>query len=195
MPASTRTSPRLTRYEIVAAAVALTKRVGLSGLSMRSLADELGVTPMAAYHHVHDKTELIDLVLEAVMGTVPIPDPASGSWSERLWQINRNTRKALAAHPGLAEALLDRPPTPASQRHIDATIRCLREAGFSGAEAQLAYVTFESCMFGRMAVERAHRAPASTDRAYRWTFDTLIAGFEARIALSRRSSTAYSSAS
>ena len=72
---------------------------------MRSLADELGVTPMAAYHHVHDKTELIDLVLEAVMGTVPIPDPASGSWSERLWQINRNTREGAR-----------RPPWPGGKR-------------------------------------------------------------------------------
>ena len=62
---------------------------------------------------------------------------------------------------------------------------CLIEAGFSPAEAQLAYTTFESCMFGRMAVERAHRAPVSTDKAYRWAFDTLIAGFEARINAAR----------
>src|SRR4051812_42520200 len=99
MPASNGKTRRLTRYEIVAAAVALTKRVGLSGLSMRSLADELGVTPMATYHHVHDKTELIDLVLEAVMATVPIPDAASGSWSERLGEINPHTRASPAGHP------------------------------------------------------------------------------------------------
>jgi AcrR family transcriptional regulator len=185
VPASTSKIARLTRDDIVTAALEITERAGLGALSMRSLADELGVTPMATYHYVHNKTELIDLVLEAVMAAVAIPDPSTGTWSERLWKINRNTRKALAAHPGLAEALLERPPTPASRRHIDATLACLREAGFSPAEAQLAYVTFESCMFGRMTVERANRAPASTDKAYRWAFDTLDAGFEARLSAQR----------
>lgn len=184
---SSRTGERLTRDEIVAAAVRLTKQHGLSSLSMRTLADELGVTPMATYYYVHNKTELVDLVIEAVMSDVKVPDPTSGSWSERMWKLNRETRKATAAHPGLAEALLDRPPTPAAQGHIQATIDCLLEAGFSPADAQLAYTTFESCMFGRMAVERAHRAPVSTDKAYRWAFDTLIAGFEARITSARAS--------
>jgi AcrR family transcriptional regulator len=175
-------SDRLTRDHIVRAAVALTKRVGLDSLTMRALADELGVTPMATYYYVHNKTELVDLVIEAVMAAVPVPDPASGTWSERMWRVNRDTRKATAAHPGLAEALLDRPPTPAARRHIQAVIDCLLEAGFAPDDAQVAYTMFESCMFGRMAIERAHRAPISTDAAYRWAFDTLIAGFEARIA-------------
>jgi len=182
---TSKSAERLTVEQIVAAALRLTKQHGLANLSMRGLADELGVTPMATYYYVHNKTELVDLVLEAVMSNVLVPDPASGTWSERMWKLNRDTRKATAAHPGLAEALLDRPPTPAAQGHIKATIECLIEAGFSPAEAQLAYTTFESCMFGRMAVERAHRAPVSTDKAYRWAFDTLIAGFEARIAASR----------
>jgi len=177
-----RPTERLTRDQIVTAAVTLTRESGLDNLTMRTLAEALGVTPMATYYYVHNKTELVDLVIEAVMSAVPLPDPAVGTWSERMWKLNRDTRKATAAHPGLAEALLDRPPTPASKRHIQAIIDCLREAGFSAAEAQLAYITFESCMFGRLAVERAHRAPASTDKAYRWAFDTLIAGFEARIA-------------
>ena len=138
---------RLTVEQIVAAALRLTKQHGLANLSMRGLADELGVTPMATYYYVHNKTELVDLVLEAVMSDVKVPDPSSGTWSERMWKLNRDTRKATAAHPGLAEALLDRPPTPAAHGHIQATIDCLIEAGFSPAEAQLAYTTFESCMF------------------------------------------------
>lgn len=183
--AGAQASDRLTLDQIVTTAVRLTKQHGLGNLTMRTLADELGVTPMATYYYVHNKTELVDLVIEAVMSAVPVRDPAVGAWSERMWQLNRDSRKAIAAHPGLAEALLDRPPTPAAQRQIQATIYCLIEAGFSPPEAQLAYTTFESCMFGRMAVERAHRAPVSTDKAYRWAFDTLIAGFEARIAAAR----------
>ncbi|HUF97536.1 MAG TPA: TetR/AcrR family transcriptional regulator [Ilumatobacter sp.] len=176
---------RLTLDQIVTAAIRLTKQQGLANLTMRTLADELGVTPMATYYYVRNKTELVDLVIEAVMSSVRVPDPSSGSWSERMWKLNRDSRKATAAHPGLADALLDRPPTLAAQSHMQAIIDCLVEAGFSPAEAQLAYTTFESCMFGRMAVERANRAPVSTDMAYRWAFDTLIAGFESRIAANR----------
>src|SRR4051812_7812961 len=92
--AGKKSADRLDVEQIVAAALRLTKRQGLNNLSMRSLADELGVTPMATYYYVHNKTELVDLVLEAVMSDVKVPDPSSGSWSERMWKLNRDTRKA-----------------------------------------------------------------------------------------------------
>src|SRR4051794_39767764 len=118
---SSTSAERLTVEQIVAAALRLTKRHGLANLSMRTLADELGVTPMAAYYHVRNKTEPGALVLGAVMPEVKVPAPSPGTWPERRWKLNRHTPKATASHPGLAEALLDRPPTPAGQAHIRAT--------------------------------------------------------------------------
>ena len=142
---------RLTLEQIVETGLRLTRAGGLKSFTMRTLAEELGVTPMATYHYVANKDALVVLLLDAVMSEVPLPG-AVGSWSERLWQLNRGTRKALAAHPGLADELLNRPPTPAIQRTIDATHSLLREAGFQEDDVLPAYVMFEACMFGRVAV-------------------------------------------
>jgi len=175
-------SDRLSLDQIVETAVRLTAEQGLSTLTMRRIAEELGVTPMATYYYVSNKDELIDLVIDAVMGAVVIPSEKSGSWSERLWHLNRASRKAMAAHPGVAEELISRPRTAASKRHVDAIVAMLEEAGFDAKEAVLAYNMFEACMFGQFVVDRSERITAHDDRSYRWTFDTLIAGFEARIA-------------
>jgi AcrR family transcriptional regulator len=174
-------SKRLTLEQIVETGLRLTRASGVGSFTMRTLADELGVTPMATYYYVANKAALVELLIDAVMDAVPIPDPSSGTWSERLWQLNRASRKAFAAHPGLADELLSRPPTRAGRRHIDASIAMLREAGFNEADATQAYYTFEAAMFGRGVIERANRAPVSSDRAYRWAFEILVAGFEARI--------------
>ena len=173
---------RLTLALIIETGLRLTREQGLKSFTMRTLAEVLGVSPMATYYYVHNKEALVDLLIDAVVENVQIPDPASGTWSERLWLLNRSSRKALAAHPGLADELLSRPLSPVGARYVDASVTMLREAGFDEREAHEAYFMFEACMFGRTVIERSHRAPVSSDRTYRWTFDTLIAGFEARIA-------------
>lgn len=175
----------MTLDQIVETGLRLTRAHGVESFTMRTLAEELGVSAMATYYYVSSKDALVELLIDAVVDAVPIPDPGSGRWSERLWQQNRATRKAFAAHPGLADALLARPVTPAGQRHVAASVAMLREAGFDEREAMQAYFTFEACMFGRSVIERSQRAPVSNDKAYRWAFDTLVAGFEARIALRR----------
>ena len=176
---------RLTIEQIIETGLRLTRQHGLTNFTMRTLAEELGVSPMATYYYVTNKQALVELLVDAVLAKISDPDPSVGTWSERLWLLNRSARKALAAHPGLADELLARPPTEHGQRLIDASVAMLREAGFDESEAWQAYVTFEACMFGRAVIARSHRAPVSNDKAYRWSFDTLVAGFEARI-MSRR---------
>src|SRR5690348_3935164 len=78
--------PTLSEDDVVAAALRLTRRVGLAGMSMRALADELGVTTMAAYYHVPNKEALLDLVANAVLNGVQIP--ADGDWTDRLIEQN-----------------------------------------------------------------------------------------------------------
>jgi len=172
---------RLTREQIVAAAVRLTRASGMANLTMRALAEELGVTPMATYYYVHNKDELIDLVTDAVMASIPVPEPTSGTWDERLWQLNRASRKAMARHPGLADRLMHTPLPPAAQRLEDVSLALLQEAGFGEEHARLAYATFRACMFGRLVVDG--RPTRETEAAfYQWAFDTLIAGFKSRLA-------------
>ena len=68
--------PPLNRRRIVEAAVAVVDEVGLSGLTIRRIAGELGVSPMAIYSHVADKAELIDLFVDFVVGEAHVdPDP------------------------------------------------------------------------------------------------------------------------
>ena len=174
-------SDRLTVDQIVQTALRLTRERGLKSFTMRTLADELGVSPMATYYHVKNKDVLIELIIEAVTETIVMPDESSGTWSQRLWQLNRSCRKAYAAHPGLVEEVLARLPGEVGRRQIDCTVGLLEEAGFDAKEARLAYLMLEATMFGRSVLERTHRAPISDDKVYRWTFDTLVAGFEARI--------------
>lgn len=186
IPLDAERTDRLTIEQIVETGLRLTREHGVKSFTMRTLAEELGVSPMATYYYVKNKHALVDLLIDAALDGIDTP-AGKGTWSERLWQLNRAARKALAAHPGLADELLSRPPTPVGKRQIAATIALLREAGFDEREAQEAYFTFEGCMFGRSLVERHHGAPASDDKTYRWAFDTLIAGFEARIAMQGRS--------
>jgi AcrR family transcriptional regulator len=87
---------------IAAAALAVADERGAAGFTMRAVAEELGVTPMALYHHVEDKAALVALVVDRVVGAVPIPAP-TGSWREDLWQFARWMREIAHSHPAVAE--------------------------------------------------------------------------------------------
>lgn len=68
---------------------------------MRAVADSLGVTPMALYHHVEDKAALVGLVVDAVIEERPLPPP-SGSWQEDLWEMARWMREITLVHPAVS---------------------------------------------------------------------------------------------
>jgi AcrR family transcriptional regulator len=86
---------------IAAAALAVADDQGASAFTMRAVADELGVTPMALYHHVADKSALVGLVVEAVVRERPLPPPTD-DWREDLWQLARWVREITTAHPAVA---------------------------------------------------------------------------------------------
>src|SRR5207302_6834743 len=137
-PTPDRSRP-LSKDEIVAAALRLTKEVGLERLTMRLLAGQLGVTPMAAYYHVPDKRSMLELVGDAVMAQVEVPPPEAGPWDERLRLLNLSVRKVLAEYPGVGSFLLGAPLTTNGRRLVDATVEILLDAGFDEREATLAY--------------------------------------------------------
>jgi AcrR family transcriptional regulator len=68
---------------------------------MRAVAESLGVTPMALYHHVKDKAALVGLVVDAVIEGRPLPPP-SGSWQEDLWEMARWMREITLTHPAVS---------------------------------------------------------------------------------------------
>jgi AcrR family transcriptional regulator len=138
----------LTRERIVEAAVALADAGGFDSLSMRNLAAELGAAPMALYRHVTNKEDLLDGMVDVVFAEMYAP-AIGGDWKAELRQRGISARAALQRHRwavGLMETRMH--PGPASAAHHNATMGCLREAGFGFREAVHAYNLLDSYTYG-----------------------------------------------
>jgi AcrR family transcriptional regulator len=85
---------------LAAAGLVVADERGASGFTMRAVAEKLGVTPMALYHHVADKKALVSLVADEVVKQRPLPAP-TGDWVEDIWQIARWLREITHAHPAV----------------------------------------------------------------------------------------------
>ncbi|HZP28541.1 MAG TPA: TetR/AcrR family transcriptional regulator [Acidimicrobiia bacterium] len=150
----------LGRDEIVDAAMRVTKRSGLDRLTMRALAAELDVTPMAVYHHVQNKAELLQLVADAAVAGVAVPPPETGPWEARLAALVRELRARLAEFPGVGPYLLGSDvPTPGADRVVESGIAMLVDAGFGEEEATLAFTAVHNYLLGRLYVEASLRGP------------------------------------
>jgi AcrR family transcriptional regulator len=103
--------PRLTRDAITEAGLALVDAEGLDALSMRNVAERLGVQASALYGHVSGKQELIQLMLDRVALEIELPEPDPEHWEEQLKEFARAARRALGAHRDLAGASLANIPT------------------------------------------------------------------------------------
>ena len=139
---------RLTRDRVLRGAMAVADSAGLSGLTMRSLADELGVKPMAVYHHVANKDEILDGIVDLVFGEIDLPS-TEGEWCAELRRRGRSARSVLRRHPW-ATPLMEsrRNPGPATLRHHDAVIATLRASGFSITLTAHAYALLDGHLYG-----------------------------------------------
>ena len=138
----------LTRERVLAAAVALADRGGIESLSMRKLAQELGVEAMSLYHHVANKDDILDGLVDVVFGEIDLPTGEDG-WKAAMRRRAVSAREALRRHPW-ATGLMESRPTPgaANLRHHDAVLGVLRGAGFSVELAAHAYSLLDSCIYG-----------------------------------------------
>src|SRR5699024_7505126 len=122
------TGPRgLTRGRILAAAVSIADREGLVAVSMRRLAGALQVAPMSLYRHVAGRDELEVLLVRAVFGATPLPQPAPTGWRERLEVVYRLQWRLYRAHPWLTELTWVTRPllAPEAMRHSEWTLEAL----------------------------------------------------------------------
>jgi AcrR family transcriptional regulator len=133
---------------VVAAAVELADEDGIEALSMRKLAQALGVEAMSLYHHVANKDELLDAMVDVVFTEVDLP-AADGPWMVEVRGRCTSLREVLLRHPW-AVGRLDsrRNPGMATLVHHDAVIGCLRGGGFSVRKAALAFATVDAYVFG-----------------------------------------------
>lgn len=130
----TRSAPRrapLDRGRVLAAAVSRADAEGLAVISMRALAAQLGVVPMALYKHVTDKGDLIGGMIDTVVGGYSDIAPALTGTAAVRARLD-GARTALAAHPWLRDAIDTRTaPTPAALAHMNAVAGDLRAGGYS----------------------------------------------------------------
>jgi TetR/AcrR family tetracycline transcriptional repressor len=125
----------LDQAQVVRAALTLLDEVGLDELTMRRLAEQLGVKAASLYRHVHNKDELLALLGDEISGEIPAPS-GSGSWQEQLTEIAWNVRRGLLAHRDAARVLANSPPVgPRRLQHIEAVLRVLRMTGLRDRDA------------------------------------------------------------
>lgn len=129
--AATRPRVPLSRQRVLAAAIALADAGGVDALSMRRLAQELGVVPMALYRHVASKDELLDGMIDEVFAE--IEPPAEGrDWKAAIRARVLSARQALLRHRWASRVIESRTqPTPAVTAYIDEVIGTFREGGFT----------------------------------------------------------------
>jgi AcrR family transcriptional regulator len=119
----------LTRDEVLDRTLALAEERGLDAVSMRAVADRLGVTPMALYRYVGDKQGLLDGLVERLMAEMPKDDP-SLPVPDRLRAFGNGIREVARRHPHVFLLLFTRPTrTPAARRPREAVQAMLRDAG------------------------------------------------------------------
>jgi AcrR family transcriptional regulator len=139
---------QLTRERVVAAGIELADRDGIESISMRRLAQELGVEAMSLYTHVRNKDDLLDGMVDAVIGE--IPTSADGAhWKTSLRQMALAARSVVLTHPWAPRPIESRAtPGPAALRYINAVLGVLREGGFTVAQAHHALHILGSRLLG-----------------------------------------------
>ncbi|WP_242587161.1 TetR/AcrR family transcriptional regulator C-terminal domain-containing protein [Streptomyces sp. MST-110588] len=177
--------PPLSRARIVEAAVALLDEEGIERLTMRRLAERLGVVAPSLYWHVDTKDDVIDLAVDAIFGEVPPGAGQAADWREDITAVMTAWRGALLRHPWAAAVPARRRPTigPNFLGWMEVLQATLVRAGFTGKGLSAATWALYNHVMGSAASESAlhitdaeRRAGQEQLRARRDRYPTLAAG-------------------
>jgi AcrR family transcriptional regulator len=165
----------LTRERVLGAAVALADRGGVGSLSMRKLAQELGVEAMSLYRHVAGKGDILDGMVDVVFGEIELPT-GEADWKAAMRRRAVSAREVLRRHPWATSLMESRStPGPANLRHHDAVLGILRNAGFSVELAAHAYSLLDAYVYGFALQETS--LPFSTPEETAEVAQTIVDGF------------------
>ena len=138
----------LDRTRVRRAAIALADAGGIDAVTMRRLGEELGVEAMSLYHHVANKSDLMDAMVDEVFSEIELPAAGTG-WREAMRVRAVSARQVLVRHPWAAPLMQSRTtPGPATLRHHDTVIGTLRTAGFSVAMTAHAFSLLDAYIYG-----------------------------------------------
>jgi AcrR family transcriptional regulator len=155
--------PGLSVERIVRAAIGVADAEGLAALSMRRVAAELGVGTMSLYTYVPGKAELLDVMLDTVLGEVAMPDAAAGEWRAKLEAYAREAWAHYHRHPWVlgvsgARALLG----PNETALFESSLNAVSGVGLSGKE--IVHVVTLVGEYVRAAAGRAVEAAQAAQR-------------------------------
>jgi AcrR family transcriptional regulator len=151
----------LSRDRIVDAAVTLLDRDGADGLTMRRLAQHLGVTPTALYWHVDTKEDVLDLAVDHIFGDVPVP-PVSDDWRHDVRTLTRGWRAAMLRHPW-APGLIGRPMLgPNVRARTEFLQEALVRGGHTGRPLAVVTRLIANFVIGSALTEATWRATTAT---------------------------------
>ncbi len=176
--------PRVWRYgelrqaDIVEAALRICRREGLARLTMRKLAGELGSSSMNSYHYVSSKSDLFDLVADAVLAQVPEPPDGVDRWDDQLSFMFEKARERLLEHPGVSDHLLVRATGLPNELRLHRIVDgILLAAGFSASASLRIQRVLTYLLFGAVSQELASLAAVERSDVLTFTDDADVFDF------------------
>ncbi|WP_055540754.1 TetR/AcrR family transcriptional regulator C-terminal domain-containing protein, partial [Streptomyces neyagawaensis] len=156
-------------------AVELADSGGLETLSMRKLGEAVGVEAMSLYNHVANKEDLLDGMVDLVFGEVDLPSP-DDEWRQAMRQRAASMRQVLSRHRWAIGLMASRAtPGPATLRHHDAVLGCLRRGGFSLTLTAHAVSVLDGYIYGFALQEKA--LPFETPEQTADVAEAIMSGF------------------
>jgi AcrR family transcriptional regulator len=161
----------LSKERVLRAAIALADAGGIEALSMRRLAQELGVEAMSLYNHVANKDEILDGIVDLVVSEIELPSTAE-DWDVAIRKCATSAHAAFLRHPWACSLVISPTTTPtlrtgppvhtARLRYMEWLLGRLREAGFSPDLTYHAYHALDSHILGFTLWELGHSAAAKS---------------------------------
>jgi AcrR family transcriptional regulator len=145
---------QLSRDKIAAAALAIADAEGFASVSMRRIAQEMGVGTMSLYYYVKTKADLVAAMDDALMSEVVAPS-LPGNWREALTVIAVRTRDALSRHPWALSSMLSAPPGVNAMRHMEQCLQVLAKTTMTTREKLTLLATIDDFVFGYALREAA----------------------------------------
>jgi AcrR family transcriptional regulator len=157
--------PALTPERVIEAATAMADVIGVDSLTIRKLATELDVTPMAIYHHVPNRDSIIDGMVDLVFSKIELP-PTDLDWKTAIRERSASARQVLAQHRWAAPLMESRRTAgPATLQHHEAILDCLRNGGHSIEMSAHAYALIDAFIYGFALLEANLPATGGQDMA------------------------------
>ena len=141
---------------------------GTEALTMRRLAEELGMGTMALYRYFSSKNDLVDAAIDVAAPEIELPERGAGRWREQLAALARALFAAALRHPGVARERFRRPlQSPGAMRVTDRAIALLLEAGLSKRDAVAAFKALLIHTLGAATVAASEARPQVRENATR----------------------------